>query len=489
MMNVHISAGRNSRLWALITLGLLALALVIVVTAPVVADIKTRGVYPSVGLATLLIVGAVVAVVWSIRPVRLIVAPWTAALAGALTIVLTLGPIALWYLGRDGLAYQIFQALGVGTSPYGFGDMDVVISWLDCPRAGIDPYGPEVETCAIAPSNYGPAIFWLVPTGLSRAAVPLLGVLGVLLSAAAVVWLARQSRGWGRVTLLVASASAGWILLQERANLDAAIVWCAVLLVWLVRKRNDLLPWVVAAVPIWILGSWKYYPFAMVVALLPVLHIRHGWTVIAGFLVLALGYLVVFRDNVALSLSSNAGLSDGTYGGLGRDIAAAFVAGEAKAVTGWGWGDVVIAVVMIAAFVWGWTVVGRAQTPGKNSRGLHRIPLTAEAMLAISGSTAIVVAVAWSGFGYNYKAALLVLGVPLLARLADRQDAPSFHAGVFMLVLSIIAMFVTANVLLASLATLIVSTFLTGAAIRPLLRWLPLAPRSRYYGATAAPSA
>ena len=488
-MTVRETAGLNSRVWALITLGLLGLALVIVFTAPVVADVKTRGVYPAIGLATLLILSAAVAVVWSIRPVRLMVAPWTAALVGALTIALTLGPISLWYLGRDGLAYQIFQALGVGTSPYGFGDMDVVVSWLDCSRAGIDPYGPEAVTCAIASSNYGPAIFWLAPTGLTRTAVPLLGVLGVLLSAAAIAWLARQSRGWGRITLLVASVSAGWILLQERANLDAAIVWCAVLLVWLVRKRDSLLPWVIAAVPIWILGTWKYYPFAMVVALLPVLRIRHGWTVITGFLVLAFGYLVVYRDNVALSLSSNAGMSDGTYGGLGRDIAAAFVAGEAKAVAGWGWGDIVIAMVMIAAFVWGWTVVGSARNHGKDSIGLRRVPLTAEAMLAISGSTAIVVAVAWSGFGYNYKAALLVLGVPLLARLADRRDAPSWHAGVFMLVLSVIAMCVTANVLLASLATLIVSTFLTGAAIRPLLRWLPLAPRSRYHGAAAAPSA
>ena len=479
----------SARIWALVTVGLLFLSLAIVIAAPVVVDPKTRGVFPAIGFATLLIVSAVFAVVWSIRPGRLDVAQWTAWLAGGITVALTLGPIALWYLGRDGLGFQIFQALGVGTSPYGFGDMDVVISWLDCPRAGIDPYSLEAVTCAVGPSNYGPAIFWLVPTGLTRAAVPILGVLGVLLSALAIAWLVRQSRGWGRVTLLVASASAAWILLQERANLDAAIVWAAGLLVWLVRKHQGLWPWIVAAVPIWILGAWKYYPFAMVLALLPVLRVRHGWMVITGFLALAFGYLVVMRDYVALSLASNSNLSGGEYGGLGRDIAAAFVAGEAKAVTGWGWGDVVIAVVMIAAFVWGWTVVGRAQTPRKDSTGLRRITLTAEAMLAISGSTAIVIAVAWSGFGYNYKAALLVLGVPLLARLADRRDAPSWHAGVFMLVLSVIAMFVTANVLLASLATLIVSTFLTGAAIRPLLRWLPLAPRSRHHGAAAAPSA
>lgn len=480
---------RTPRTWAVVTLSLIFLTLIVVVAAPVVADAKTRGVFPAIGFATLLVVSAVVAVVWSVQPVRLDVATWTAWLAGAVTLALTLGPITLWYLGRDGLGYQIFQALGVSTSPFGFGDMDVVISWLDCPRVGIDPYGTQATTCAVAPSNYGPAIFWLVPTGLTRSAVPVLGVLGVVLSALAIVWLTRQSRGWGRITLLVVSASAAWILLQERANLDAAIVWVAVALVWLVRSRAGLWPWVVAAVPIWILGAWKYYPFAMVLALLPVLRIRHGWSVIVGFLGLAIGYLFIVRDNVALSLSSNAGLSDGTFGGMGRDIAAAFIAGEAKAVTGWGWGDFIIALIVISAFIWGWTTVGRLRVGSANSPGLRRVPLTAEAMLAISGSTAIVVAVAWSGFGYNYKAALLVLGVPLLARLAYRGDTASWRPAVLMLALSVIAMFVTTNLLLVSLATLVTATFLTGAALRPLLQWLPLAPRSRDHGTAAAPSA
>ena len=365
--------------------------------------------------------------------------------------------------------------------------MAVVISWLDCPRAGIDPYGPDVESCAIAPSNYGPAIFWLAPTGLSLAAVPVLGITGVVLSALAITWMARQSRGWGRITLLVVSASAAWILLQERANLDAAIVWCAVLLVWLVRSRQSLWPWILAAIPIWILGAWKYYPFVMIMAFVPVLRIRHGWTVVASFLGLAAGYLLIFRDNVALSLASNAGLSDGTYGGLGRDLAAAFIAGEARAVSGWGWGDLLIGAVLIAVFAWGWTVVGRPRIR-LDRHDLTQIPLTFESMLAVSGSTAIVVAVAWSGFGYNYKAALLVLGVPLLARLADRRNPQLWHASVVMLVLTVIAMFVMSNVLLASLATLVVAVFLFGAALRPLMSWLRLSRVHRDNSSAASPT-
>ena len=464
---------RPARLWAWIFLAALIGTLLLVVLAPVAQDPEVRGVYPAVGFAALIVVVAVIAVIWAIRPFRLRVAGWAAWLAAGITILLTLGPIALWYAGRDGLGYQVFQAIGVGTGPYGFGDMVVVLSWLDCPRVGIDPYGSDAVSCAVGPSNYGPAIFWLAGTGLNTAATPLLGVLGVIASALTVAWLVRQSRGSGRLTLLLVASSAAWILLLERANLDAAIIWAAVLLVWLVRRYQGLWPWIVAAVPIWILGAWKYYPFAMILALLPVLRIKRGWMVITGFLALALAYLVIWRDNVLLSLESNATLSGGEYGGFGRNIAAAFVTGEAQTATSWKWGDFVIAGLMIAAFAWGWTVVG-ARRAHRNRSGLRAVPLTGEAMLAMSGATAVLVAVGWSGFGYNYKAALLFLGVPLLARLADRPDAQAFHVGLFMLVLVVISAFVLSNVLLSSLAVLISAAFIAGAALRPLSAWLKI---------------
>jgi len=462
---------RLARVWAWIFLAALVGTLLLVVLAPTVQDPEVRGVFPALGFAALVIVIATIAVIWAIRPVRLTVSGWTAWLAAGVTIALTLGPIALWYAGRDGLAYQIFQGIGVGTSPYGFGDMVVVLSWLDCPRIGIDPYGPNALTCAVGPSNYGPAIFWLSGTGLSMAAAPLLGVVGVLASALAIAWLVRLSRGSGRITLLLVSASSAWILLLERANLDAAIIWAAVLLVWLVRRYQGLWPWIAAAVPIWIIGAWKYYPFAMVLALVPVLRIKRGWTVIAGFLALALAYLVIWRDNVLLSLESNANLSRGEFGGFGRNIAAAFVTGEAQSATSWKWGDFAIAGLMVIAFVWGWTVVGASRVH-RNRSGLRAVPLTGEAMLAISGSTAVLVAVGWSGFGYNYKAALLFLGVPLLARLADRLVAQAFHAGLLMQVFVVISAFVLSNVLLSSLTVLVSAAFIAGAALRPLSAWL-----------------
>ena len=468
------------RPWATLTITLILVASLLVVASPAAVDQITRGVYPAIGFAAFLVWSLVVAVVWSMRPFRMQVAGWTAWLAGAITLVLTLGPIAMWYLGRDGLGYQVSQALGVGGTPYGFGDMDVVLSWLSCPRLGIDPYSAEAASCAVGSSNYGPAIFWLVPTGLDRAAAPLLGVVGAVLSALAIVWLTRQSKGMGRIALVAASGSAAWILLQERANLDAAIIWCAVLLVWLVRSRSGLWPWILAAVPIWILGTWKYYPFAMALAMVPVLRVRHGWTVLAGFAALTVGYLIWARDFVALSLASNADLSGGEFWGIGRDVAAAFIAGEADVTAGWGWADALLGVLVVIALVWGWTTIRRTSVKTWNpERPLRAVPLTPEAMLAIMGSTAALIPVALSGFGYHYKVALLVLAVPLLARFAWSSRPDVWRAGVFMLVLTIIALFVTGNLLLSSVSTLVVSAFVTGAALRIFLGWLPLGPRPR----------
>ena len=130
-----------------------------------------------------------------------------------------------------------------------------------------------------------------------------------------------------------------------------------------------------------------------------------------------------------------------------------------------------IAAVMVAAFAWGWMVVGPARVVPAQTV-LARVPVTVESMLAISGASAIMLAVGLSGFGYNYKAALLVLGIPLLARLSERTDRASFRAGVFMLVLAVIATFVTANALLASLAVLVSAAFMGGAALRPLTAWV-----------------
>ena len=468
---------------AALTIGAVGLAFALVIAAPFAVDTSTKGVYPGIGVAALVTWVVLVVATWSIRWLRVEVAGWTAWLAATFTISLTMGPIALVALEREGLAYQISQALGIGGISNSFGDMDVVLSWLGCPRVGIDPYSVEAVSCAVGPSNYGPAIFWLSPTGLGRSAAPLLGVLGVILSALAIAWLMRQSRGLGRITLLLASASAAWILLQERANLDAAVIWCAVLLVWLVRRQAGLWPWVVAAIPIWFLGAWKYYPFAMAIALVPVLRLKHGWTVLAGFGTLTVGYLVVMRDYVALSLTSNSSLSGGEFWGIGRDVAAAFIAGEAEVAPSWEWADVLVLAVAVLALGWGWSIrFGGTTKTWDPQRPLRAVPLTAESMLAISGSSAIFLSVVLSGFGYHYKAALLVLVVPLLTRFAASAGRIAAFSGILMLSLTVISVLVTGNLLLTSIATTVVAAFATGAALRPLVRWTRIAFSNRSKG-------
>ena len=84
-----------------------------------------------------------------------------------------------------------------------------------------------------------------------------------------------------------------WLLLLERGNIDAVILWAAVVSAFLVSKIGlkggsgwrVLWPWVVGAMLIWIVGTWKYYPFALGLMLLPALRIRRGWIVVVGFAV------------------------------------------------------------------------------------------------------------------------------------------------------------------------------------------------------------
>jgi len=97
---------------------------------------------------------------------------------------------------------------------------------------------------------------------LSNSNVTAIGFLAMVVSSVMLLWLARNSRGIGQITLLVAAFGGPWLLLLERGNLDAVIMWVAVLTIALTRRYPTLAAWSVAAILIWIVGTWKYYPFA-----------------------------------------------------------------------------------------------------------------------------------------------------------------------------------------------------------------------------------
>ena len=109
---------------------------------------------------------------------------------------------------------------------------------VDCARWGFDIYA-ENNGCLAEPSIYAPGMVWLrfVPFDVfSEANVAVLGVIMIVISSLMLVSLARSSRGIGQIVLLIAAVGGPWLLLLERGNIDAVILWAAVVSALLVSK-------------------------------------------------------------------------------------------------------------------------------------------------------------------------------------------------------------------------------------------------------------
>ena len=213
---------------------------------------------------------------------------------------------------------------------------------VDCSRFGFDIY-QDNNGCMQDASIYAPGMVWLqyVPGRIfSESHVQFLGVAMIIISSLVLAWLARQSVGLGRIVLLVAAVGGPWLLLLERGNVDAVLLWAAALVVLLVRRWDNLAVWSGAAVVVWLVGTWKYYPFALGVMLLPVLRLRRGWIVLVGFVAAAIGFVLFTWRNVVFSLGSNTNMIDyGDYAVLGRVPVVARMLGTDVAADGWQFGD------------------------------------------------------------------------------------------------------------------------------------------------------
>ena len=445
-------------LWRVVTLALTLTVLTITFIGFGAQDDVTRGVYPAIAGRSSLYFIAAFGIPLLLAPFILRLDSRTPFITGLVGLLVVLVPISLWFASRDGLAFQWTQALQFGSTDL-FGDLRIPLEWMDCARRGINPYAIELNECHGSAMNYGPGLLWFNTFGVLISVIGLLGILGIFASLASIVWLSRHADGRGKLVLLFAVIAPAWIDLIVLANLDQIIIWLAICLVILVRRLGPsrLLPWVLAAIPIWLMGTWKYYPFAMLIAFIPVLSIRRGWVLIVAFVSATSLYLVVYWPTILTTIGSQAGWS----GGVGRDTLAAFIGGQETADRAVGWPDLVIVILMIAAFAWGWT-----SRPGGN---IH--PTSSQvssAMLAAAGSAVLITSVTVSGFGWPYKAALLILAVPLLA---GASSAPIAHwrSTSTMLILVILAMAVVWNALVGSLAVHLVASFVLGLALRILI--------------------
>lgn len=427
--------------------------------------------YVPLAWTALFILLAVLLIAMFIRRVDLRLAPGFPWIIGAVSAVAALLP---WWAvagGNPDLGTLLYRGLKIPQGIMQFWDTSVVMLSVDCARWGFDIYA-ENNGCMQDVSIYAPGMVWLqyVPFQVfSQANVGFLGVVMILISSLVLVWLARQSTGLGQVALLIAAVGGPWVLLLERGNIDAVVLWSAVVAVFLVRRWNTWWAWSLAAALLWLMGTWKYYPFAMGLMLLPVLRIRRGWIVLSGFTIATLGFLILTLDNVRFSLATNTAMVEyGDFVVLGRVPVVARMLGTDVGAGGWQLGDMVVLAVGLLAAVWGAGV------------GLSvRRDRTWMAMLGIAGTSMYLVSVVVSGFGYGYKATFLLLLVPLIAALLPARQRLIVASALAVLLLVVVQSVVVWNTVLATTSGVIAAGFGFGLSASIIARSVRRRSKSR----------
>ncbi len=462
--------GRPNRFLALVPLGfavtavLLALALLsVLLSGTDQANTSAPGYLPLAFVATAVLLAAVGIAAFVRRADVRLARPFP-IVVGVVSLVVSLLPWWALFVGNADLGSRIYQGLRVPQGIMQFWDMSLVMQSIDCAAVGVDVFQPN-NGCLQDPAIYAPGMLWLqyVPFDIFSARYATgLGVGAIIVSSLFLAWLARRSTGLGQIVLLVAAVGGPWLLLLERGNIDAAMLWGAGLVVVLVGRWNALWAWSLAAAAIWLLGTWKYYPFAMGLMLVPVLRLRRGWTVLAGYAVATLLFLALTWDNFRFSSQSNANMIDyGDFVVLGRVPVVARMLGTVVGQSGLQAGDLLVFALALAAVVWG-AFVGL---------GMRRLPVSG-AMLAVAGSALFLSSVLVAGFGWGYKATFLLLGVPLAGVLAASKRPALVSSGVLVLALTGITAVVVWNTVLATLAGVVVAGFLLGCSGAVIVRSL-----------------
>lgn len=364
-------------------------------------------------------------------------------------------PVGLWTLvhaGRDSLAWSAYGGFQVLREKREFADLNAVLRWMDC------------GGCAKFDANYGQSLPWLrhlLPgVNLEPLTIPLALMLIVTMSLA-IGWLAAKSGALGGGLLLVATFGGAWILLLDRANLDSLAILLPIVALILVTRWNTYLSWSLIAVAIWVVGTWKYYPFALGVLLLPVIRLRRGWIILTAFV--TAGAVFMWLNWGAFRKSSSVYdtfvvVSD--FPALGRTAITARLVSPSSLISNESAAVGIVVILCLAALTWG-LALGRQL----------KIDDWQPAALAVSGTTLFLITILVAGFGFQYKAAFLLLCAPLLGTLVKGPSKSFIYTSLTCAALIAISCVVGYSILLTSISGLISSSVLLGAALTPVLRY------------------
>jgi len=375
--------------------------------------------------------------------------PW---LVGCVSLAAAFVPWFFTASGRADLAMGAYRGLQVPQGWVQFWDLSATFQQIDCAGQGFNV--SDVSNGCAGGFMYGPGILWfhILPVLLSDHVVTL-GVLAMVLSSLMLVWLARSTPGVGQIVLLIAAIGAPWQLLLERGNIEAVLLWVACATIILVRRWNRLLPWAIAAAAIWFVGTWKFYPFALGVMLVPVLRLRRGWTVLVSFVVAVTLFILVQWEALQFSSAQNEQITFlGDWVALGRvPVVVRMIGGEVG--TGLGALDLILFALGFVSVAWG-VAVGLCSS----RRLMH------PSMLAASGSCTFLAVVLVGGFGWAHKATFLLLCIPLVAELTRSPRPVLVAPASASLMLIAVASFVVVNPVLATLAGVVAAGFSLGLA-------------------------
>lgn len=448
--------------WRAVTLALFAVILVITFFQPTAtaADLRSEGPRIAAAAALFLIAVAVVPIV--LKPLAIAQSQWipwiTMVLSGSLIAI----PSLLNAWDRKGAADSIFRALHVVTGERNFGDIELPLVWRLCASRGADVYADL--TCVQANiaadpqhvMDYGSGWLWFPWIAIPPSWSIVLGLAMLVVTSASLWWLSRNSLGRGQIALLIGSLGASWLLLLERANIDAFIIWFAVVFTIALRRSQGLAPWIFAAVAIWILGTWKYYPFALGLLLLPVIRKPRGWLVLSGFGAATAVYVLVVFDRFTQAQLDNADRSALIGSGLGRDSIARLMSGMEQPPI---WALTLVLLAALSASIWGFVTAGAS----------HFVPFS-YSMPALVGALMVAVPMIASGFGHQYKVALLVLAVPALSRLRSRSSPAVWQSSTFALIASAAALVgIWANPFTWSILVVMATAFALGMGSQGLI--------------------
>lgn len=417
-------------------------------------------------------------VIWALLPAdRFRVSRWAWWAPPALFVTFSLGTYLLRWVGRDGLAGSLYQVVAVGpVLERSFFDSWLTLEGVRCYGEGFDV--SKANDCAFF--NYGPALLLLEPLGVSGSFGTALGLALLASVGLGFVVLSRLTDARGRFALSVMAVSGAVVLMTERGNFHSFLILVPALGIVFMRwlgGPSRLRAWLPLTGLITVAGLVVWYPFTQVAALIASLRLRHAWVLPTVVVVIAGAYAWVGFEYLLVSADSQEWVGKFGFVSISASSFASSMLGLGQGAAP-AWAKTMVIAFAALNLAWGWACAGQKR------RGVWQLPDPRVAraarpvyvlVAALAGSAALF-ATATLSSGYQYRAAGLVLCVPLLAASVAQTRAWRRDSATVLLVAVTTVFFMNAPLAMTA-GVLIASGFTLGAALRVSLATVRVVPK------------